>query len=519
MLFNSFEFLFVFFPLSIVAYYVCARFGRTYGIAALVAASALFYAWWDYRFIVLLAGSIAFNHLAAHAIGRSAAQGRDRSASLLLAAALTGNLAILGLFKYGRFFLDNVNLVVGGSFGFTGLVLPLGISFFTFEQIAYLVDVRRNSTIITDPLRYAFFVSFFPRLVAGPILRYREILPQIADSRPDTVSAENIGVGLTIFIIGLAKKTILADGIAVFASPVFAAAGRGESLDLLFSWGGVLAYTLQLYFDFSGYSDMAIGAARCFGIRFPENFDSPYKSRSIVEFWRRWHITLSRFLRDYLYFSLGGNRRGPTRRYLNLMITMLLGGLWHGANWTFVFWGGLHGFYLVVNHGWLEIRRRVPLLERCAGTRASAFAAWLVTFLALAVAWVFFRAPTFHAAYSLLQDMAGQHGLVIPKGLAFLLGADAAALQRFGIAFADESGTTLIETYLWVSGLLAVALFLPNTQELLSRWNPVLEAIRPRASSLLLWQPSARWAVAIGLLGVLAVMSITRVSEFLYWQF
>ena len=278
-------------------------------------------------------------------------------------------------------------------------------------------------------------MSFFPRLVAGPIIRYNEIAPQFGPSRPPRAFADDLAIGLTMFVIGLLKKAVLADGIAPYASPVFAAAEHGEAIDILMAWGGALAYTCQLYFDFSGYSDMAIGAARCFGIRFPMNFNSPYKANSIIDFWRRWHITLSRFLRDYLYFSLGGNRRGPVRRYLNLLITMLLGGLWHGANWTFIVWGALHGVYLMINHAWLAVSARSDALTTFRNSRLGAAFGLILTFLAVVVAWVFFKAHSFAGAFTLLSGMAGLHGIVIPSGLEFAVKPFRGLLDLVGVRF------------------------------------------------------------------------------------
>ena len=359
-----------------------------------------------------------------------------------MAAAVALNLAVLGVFKYSYFAVTNLNAAFGTDFALGSIILPLGISFFTFEQISFLVDVRRGQTRPSLFVHYALFVSFFPRLVAGPIIRYNEVAPQFAAPRPAHAFADDLAVGLTMFFIGLLKKAVLADGVAPYASPVFTAAEHGEAVDLLMAWGGALAYTCQLYFDFSGYSDMAIGAARCFGIRFPMNFDSPYKATSIIEFWRRWHITLSRFLRDYLYFSLGGNRRGPVRRYLNLLITMLLGGLWHGANWTFIVWGVLHGIYLMINHAWLAVAARSPALTRFRNSRSGAVFGVILTFLAVVVAWVFFRAPSFAGAFNLLAGMAGLHGIVIPSGLEFALKPVRGFLDLLGVRFANTSGSS-----------------------------------------------------------------------------
>jgi alginate O-acetyltransferase complex protein AlgI len=528
-LFNSHAFLFFFFPSVLALYFLASRFGLRTQLSVLLAASLFFYAWWDVRFIVLLVPSILGNYVIGQALTAAVERERRSRANLLLTSGVTLNLAVLGVFKYAHFIVDNLNSVSETNFTLGLIILPLGISFFTFEQIGFLIDLRRGSKYESGLLRYALFVSFFPRLVAGPILRYNEIVPQMTTRRESRTPAHDFAVGLTIFFIGLVKKSVLADGIAPYASLVFVAAGSGASVDTFVAWGGALAYTLQLYFDFSGYSDMAIGAARCFGIRFPMNFFSPYKATSIIEFWRRWHITLSRFLRDYLYFSLGGNRRGAIRRYANLLVTMLLGGLWHGASWTFIFWGGLHGCYLMINHAWLAASERSPLLTRFRGSRAGAICGTSLTFLAVVVAWVFFRAPSFAAAITLLSGMIGQHGTTIPVGLSFVLQPIHGLLAWIGITFAEGSGSQLVKTYLWVVVLFGFALVLPSTQEFLARYAPVLEmdaahaqpskAGSIRKSPWLQWSPSPGWAIAIGSLAFLGIISITRVSDFLYWQF
>jgi D-alanyl-lipoteichoic acid acyltransferase DltB (MBOAT superfamily) len=521
-LFNSYPFLLGFFPVVLGAYFLAARFGDRARMTVILAASLFFYGWWDVRFLALLLGSILANFGLSGRLAGAVAVGDTRRADRWIALGVTLNLLVLGIFKYAHFFVVNLNAIAGTDFNLIAIVLPLGISFFTFEQIAFLVDIRRGQIFRADLLKFALFVSFFPRLVAGPILRYSEIEPQLNFGTRARPMGSDVAGGLSIFFIGLFKKVFLADGIAPYAASVFGVAATGQPVDFLIAWGGVLAYAAQLYFDFSGYSDMAIGAARCFGIRFPTNFASPYKATSIVEFWRCWHITLSRFLRDYLYIPLGGSRHGgKLRRYINLMITMLLGGLWHGANWTFVCWGGLHGLYLMINHGWSGIAARSVALTRMRRTRSFALAAWALTFLSVVVAWVFFRAPSFAAALDLLAAMSGVHGIVIPSGLAFALRPEHDFLVRIGVTFADTSGSQLIETYLWVTALLGLAFLAPNTQQIFARLGPVLEMPEQPDTQLrrLAWSPSAGWAVATGIIASIGIMSVTRLSEFLYWQF
>ncbi len=281
----------------------------------------------------------------------------NSSTRALLFVAVAANLAALAYFKYADFFLRTAVNLTGADIPLLGVVLPLGISFFTFTQIAYLVDVHAGKVIERNPIHYGLFVTYFPHLIAGPVLHHAEMMPQFRLAEIYRPYLRNFAIGLTFLCLGLAKKVLVADSVAPLANAVF---GLGPEVELAASaaWLGVIAYTLQIYFDFSGYSDMAVGLSLLFGVRLPYNFNSPYQAWNITEFWRRWHMTLSRFLRDYLYVPLGGNRLGRTRRYVNLMVTMLLGGLWHGASWTFVVWGGLHGAYLVVNHAWQWLKEK-----------------------------------------------------------------------------------------------------------------------------------------------------------------
>jgi len=419
---------------------------------------------------------------------------RPRAAKPLLLLGIVLNLATLGYFKYANFFVDNLNALAGLDLFLGKVVLPIGISFFTFQKIAFLVDAYRGKVDRLNFIDYALFVTFFPQLIAGPIVHHSEVIRQFREQA--TVSMPTFALGVTIFTIGLAKKVVLADTAALYASPLFDAVAAGARPDALAAWGAALAYTAQLYFDFSGYSDMAIGAGLLFGIRLPVNFASPYRAESIIDFWHRWHITLSRFLRDYLYVPLGGNRKGPARRYVNLLITMVLGGFWHGAGWTFVVWGALHGFYLVVNHLWRVLRGHsgggsalsTPL-ERRLGQA--------ITFVAVVVAWVFFRSEDVGSAVQMLLAMAGSNG-------------------AGGLESVDGAAALLVST-----ALLAIAWFAPNTQELTGYEGPegAYAATEARRPPPLRWQPSAGWAVAIGCLFGIALMLMSKVSEFIYFQF
>ncbi len=428
---------------------------------------------------------------------------------------------MLGYFKYANFFVDNLNALVGSSLTLETIILPLAISFFTFQQITYLVDAYRGETREYHFLHYALFVTFFPQLIAGPIVHHREMLPQFARDTLYRLKAEHLAVGITIFTVGLFKKVVLADGIAIYATPVFEAAEAGVVLTLFEAWGGALAYSLQLYFDFSGYSDMAIGLARMFGIRLPLNFNSPYKASSIIDFWRRWHITLSRFLRDYLYIPLGGGRKGEARRITNLMITMLLGGLWHGAGWTFVLWGGLHGVYLVINHGW---RRLFPVNQ--SGRLRKSFG-WLLTMLVVVVAWVPFRAESMEGAMQMLTAMVGGNGLSLSEQLTGKLGGVEQWLISQGVvfhgmfsngAFGDPKAGLG-----WIFVLILFSTLLPNTQQWMRRYRPAFETYHGEITRLRVrwmeWRPTSAWGWVTALMLSLAILGLSQVTEFLYFQF
>ncbi|MBV8916042.1 MAG: MBOAT family protein [Acetobacteraceae bacterium] len=391
MLFNSQIFIFAFLPLTLAGYYLLAG-RRTWRQAWVILASVAFYGYWDIRFVPLLLGLTMANWLIAQWFGRS----RQKWIPLL---GVMLNLLVLALFKYADFIRGTIFGIAGEPWQPWALILPLGISFFVFQKISYLMDLRRGDRHIYGFLDFWMFVTFFPQLIAGPLVRHNEIIPQFErDPRgPDTW--ENLGRGLVLFIIGLGKKVVLADTLSHLADPVFYKVAA-SSLSAAEAWVGGLAFTFQLYFDFSGYSDMAIGLALMFGLRLPINFNSPYKAVSSRDLWRRWHITLSRFLRDYLYVPLGGSRLGEVRQAFNVIVTMLLGGLWHGANWNCVAWGGLQGVGLAVNHVWDRTGIRLPRLL-----------SWAITFFFFVFTLMVFHSPGFGAAGRFLLAMAGGSGL------------------------------------------------------------------------------------------------------------
>ncbi|SLN71462.1 Peptidoglycan O-acetyltransferase [Falsiruegeria litorea R37] len=473
MLFASLPFLLGFLPAVLIATYAMRRgFGPRGALAALTIASLVFYGWYHPPFLALLLGSVGANFFLAHRIAA-------RPTRLLTGTGVAFNLGLLGWYKYAGFFDDIARAVSGSGLGIPEILLPLGISFFTFQQIAYLVDIHQGKAKPGDALEYLFFVSFFPQLIAGPIVHHRDMIPQLSQPRFAMFKSEDIASGLVLFCIGLAKKVLIADGLAPGADAMFQAQSLGIELSLAEAWLGMLCYTFQIYFDFSGYADMALGLGLLFGLKLPVNFNSPYKSTDIIEFWRRWHITLSTFLRDYLYIPFGGSRHGPVRRYANLWIVMLLGGLWHGAGWQFVVWGGLHGAYLTAAHFWRA--NSMPKLSPKIG--------FALTFAAVVIAWVFFCAETVHQAFAVLHAMFG-----------------ATTVNYTSVVVFPELNPLLVTLLL----AMLLAFFAPNSIEISKR----LETPSIRTSRSL-WY-------AVG--GCIAALSLTHLYSsgshaFIYFQF
>jgi D-alanyl-lipoteichoic acid acyltransferase DltB (MBOAT superfamily) len=518
MLFNSYPFIFLVLPLTLIGFFALGGVNRKLAAGWLVAASLFFYGWWNPVYVSLLVSSFLFNYLLGMAVVRARA-GRDMPrAKSLMAFAIAVNLGVLGYFKYANFFLENANALLGTAGSLGNIILPLGISFFTFTQIAFLVDAYAGKAEEYSLTHYALFVTYFPHLIAGPILHHREMMPQFGMARTYRPDYELIAAGFTIFVIGLFKKVIIADGVAGYVPAVFDAPRGGVTLTFLEAWCGALAYTFQLYFDFSGYSDMAVGLSLMFGVRLPVNFHSPYQSVNIIDFWRCWHMTLSRFLRDYLYVPLGGNRKGPARRYVNLMITMLLGGLWHGAGWTFVAWGGLHGAYLVVNHLWRALRARLGHdLDR--STRLGRAAGCAVTFAAVVAGWVVFRADSLGTAGAILEAMAGRNGFVVPEVWLVRWGAFGEWLAQRGMVFGPTPALAHTGIVHWIWILLAVVWFAPNTQQIMAASRPALGIPPDSAGVRWRWRPSFTAAVMVAGMGLTVLVNLHRHSEFLYFQF
>jgi alginate O-acetyltransferase complex protein AlgI len=501
-LFSSYVFVFCLLPVAVAGYFALARLGRLPAALWLVATSFVFYGWWNPAFVPLLMASIAFNYALARLIGRTGATPRLRSA--LLGAGIAGDLAALFYFKYLASVLGFLHI---GAFA--DPLLPLGISFFTFTQIGFLIDVRQGAADETGLLNYVLFVTFFPHLIAGPVLHHREIMPQFAAPATYRFSVENVAVGLAIFSIGLAKKTLFADQLSPIAVAGFAHPGQ---LALLPAWEAALAYSLQLYFDFSGYSDMAIGIARLFNVRFPVNFNSPYKAQSVIDYWQRWHMTLTRYLTLYIYTPLalriarGRAARGlPMGRHLGFrgfavavlfptFLTMTVAGVWHGSGVTFLVFGLLHAAYLSVNHAWRIFR---PSAWKPARGRLAVCRRVLLTYLCVLVGAVVFRAASLGDAAEVLSGMIGLHGIAAGGPT-------------------PERALTLARDWALIGCLGALALGAPNSQQIMRDYAPVLGRVVGTGWA---WRPSLGWAMAFGCLGALGLLAIGGSGEFLYYQF
>lgn len=485
MLFNSLEFIFIFLPVSLVIYFFLNRKRLTSASRAwLVLCSLFFYSWWNVVYLQLILTSMLINY----AIGSILSQKEklsniNRRTTLII--GILFNLSLLGYFKYADFFIFTLNSLSKTNIQLLHLALPLAISFFTFQQIAYLVDSFRRETFEYDFLNYALFVTFFPQLIAGPIVHHGEMMPQFKSIRNKIFNYKNLSIGVFLFSIGLFKKIVIADTFAEFANAGF---DNTDLLTFVEAWCASLSYTFQLYFDFSGYTDMAIGVGYMFNIKLPNNFNSPYKARDIQDFWRRWHITLSRFLRDYIYIPLGGNRKGSFHTYNNLFVTFLIGGLWHGAGWTFVFWGGLHGIAIVVHRLWQQI-----------GVKMNRFLSWVLTFNFVNIAWVFFRAEDWQSAIKVLKGMLGLEGIIVSRHLLKKI----PSLEEWGFSVGQPLVNMQVseDVFKWVIAAM-ILIFLKNSLEIVQQFKP------NRISS-----------VYVVVLWIFVLASANKVSEFLYFNF
>jgi alginate O-acetyltransferase complex protein AlgI len=545
MLFNSTEFLFAYLPVALLMFYVLGARSRTTAIRWLILVSLAFYAWWRPLNVLIIAPSIAINFLLATLLLKQNDRDRKhRSSKGVLLLGILFNVGFLGFFKYTDFISGAINDVFGTDLVLRHIILPLGISFITFQKIAFLIDIQSGRVKSFNFQDYCTFVLFFPQLVAGPIVHYREMMPQF-HTVPCRFEAENVCVGLTLLFFGLFKKVIFADQIALLVTPIYDHAAAGGRPSLLLAWIAAVGFTLQIYFDFSGYTDMALGLARLFGIRLPPNFDSPLRASSIIDFWLRWHITLTRFLTAYIYNPLtlwltrrrlgqgkaGLAARSPTiGAFLTLLmfptiITMFVSGLWHGAGYGFVVWGLLHGLYLTINHGWRAVAARL-WEDREVYDRIMRPVGFILTFVSVTTAMIFFRATTITSAIDISEGIFGLNGIALPQAVFDRLGPLISTLHHVGVtADSSWSGKDFTMAGFWIFILLFVALACPNTLQLLGRYEPAL-GVRQRSSKLAIgkvgaadWSPSVPWAIAVSAIAAVAIVSIGGPGEFLYWHF
>ena len=486
MLFNSYEFIFMFLPVMFVVYFYLISKRVVLGAKIwLVAGSLFFYSYWNITYLPLILISIFTNY----GVGLTLVN-QDRvkiSSKTVLTFGIFFNLALLGYFKYTDFFLENFNGIFGSNIPLPHIILPLGISFFTFTQIAFLVDAYKKEAKEYNIFNYMLFVTYFPHLLAGPILHHKEMMPQFASVKNYAKNYKNIALGLFIFSIGLFKKVIIADTFAVWANAGFDTA---TTLNLIEAWATSLSYTFQLYFDFSGYTDMAIGVSLMFNIKLPINFNSPYKALNIQDFWRRWHMTLSRFLRDYIYIPLGGNRKGEFRTYTNLLATFLIGGLWHGAGWTFIIWGALHGIALAIHRFWQSL-----------GFKMNKILAWFITFNFINITWIFFRAKDFESAIKVLGSMFSLDNVVLPEKYFKFLAEYNDIYFKFGSVYKDILGKDNTTVFIIVGFL--VVLFFKNSMEY----------------RLIFFKRPYFYTIILAIVSFFTIANMSKYTEFLYFNF
>ena len=485
MLFNSYIFLFVFLPVTIIGYFIINRLHRLmFGKLWLVACSMFFYAYWNSKYLVIILFSIGFNYI----LGFIFSHYKKFSGRFwIMVFGVAVNIGMLGWFKYADFMIANINFAVGSNINLLKIVLPLAISFFTFQQVAFVVDSYKGRSREYNFVNYCLFVTFFPQLIAGPIVHHSEMLPQFAENKNKFFNSVNFSRGLFLLGMGLFKKVVIADSLSSYADMGF---DLNSELNMLEAWVASLSYTFQLYFDFSAYTDMALGAACFVNIKLPMNFNSPYKSLNIQEFWHRWHITLGRWLKNYIYIPLGGNQCAETRTCFNLFLTFVIGGIWHGASWTFVAWGGMHGVAMLVYHLWKKTGAKLPVIL-----------AWIITFGFVNCSWVFFRATTFEHALRVLRGMFGFNGIVITDRVQRVLGFLAGDLVQFKSDWlVNIGGSKNILALIIMCMILCV--FFKNLHEVGDGQ-----------------MKKAYMAIPLSVAAAVAILWLNKESAFLYFQF
>lgn len=523
MLFNSYEFIFAFLPVVVAVFFALGRASRVWALRWIIAASLFFYGWWRPLNILIIAPSVLINFALGRMLQRMGKQGNRTAAQVVLLGGIAFNVAFLGYFKYSNFLVGAANDAFGTHMVLARIILPLGISFITFQKIAFLIDVHAGRIESFSLQDYCLFVLFFPQLIAGPIVHYREMMPQFhgVSCRFDK---DNVSVGVTLFALGLFKKVFIADSIALVVTPIYEHASSGNIISLMSAWIAAIGFTLQIYFDFSGYTDMALGIARLFGVRLPPNFNSPLRASSIIDFWQRWHMTLTRFLTAYIYNPLtlwltrrraargrpgfGGRNKGPGA-FIELLtfpvlLTMLVSGIWHGAGYTFIVWGVLHGLFLTVNHAWRQVRPKL-WHDKSSYERFMRPAGFAITFACVAASMVIFRSANLKTATNVLGGMLGLHGI---------------GLDGIGLI----SGIGLKRVAFWIVAPAFIAFACPNTLQILHRYEPALgwnpsQHESANAETPILWGPSLAWAVVVSMIVVIGILNLSGQSEFLYWQF
>ena len=515
MLFNSYIFILIFLPIVLIGFFLISKIHKRLAIVWLLIFSLIFYSWWSISFTGVLLISAFSNYILGYLISNT----KKTTRKLIFYFSIIFNLSYLGYFKYINFLLSTFSLAFDQKIIELDIILPLGISFFTFTQLAFLCDVYSNKTKEHQLDKYLLFVTYFPHLIAGPIIHHLKVVPQFFLKSFYTFNIENFKKGLAFFIIGLSKKIIIADNLAIYSDSVFDAASIGIQPDFIESWVGVMAFTFQLYFDFSGYCDMAIGLSLMLNVKLPINFNSPYKSVDIINFWRKWHITLSTFLKNYLYIPLGGNKFGLFNRYKNLLITMLLGGLWHGANLTFIIWGGLHGFFLIINHLWKYLTD--TKLSKLKINKFYKSFMILFTFFCVSFSWIFFRSENLESSMLIVKGCLGYAGVSLPSRLEFLkIILDFNFVNFYGVfinipGLASAGG--IIPFIYKILFCFLIVWFIPNTQQLFKYKENFLE----KDEKLFLNSnfQNIVFGILLGILFCISFGNIEKISPFLYYQF
>ena len=545
MLFNSYGFIFVFLPITFLGAFFLGKRTQQGAVLWLGVASLAFYAYWNPIFVALLLATIICNYAVARKLSQLQSEPSSGSAKPVLVIAITLNLLLLGYFKYTNFFIGVLADSIGATFQPFHILLPLGISFFTFTQIAFLVDVSRGFAHEHNFARYLLFVTFFPHLIAGPVLHHKQMMPQFSESTNFRFQADNVCVGLSIFVLGLAKKIFIADSFGEIANPIFDTGTATHSLQFFEAWVGALAYTLQLYFDFSAYSDMAIGLSLMFNIRLPLNFNSPFKATSVIDFWQRWHMSLTKYIGEYLYtpISLKLMRRGLGKPFLietfytlvlPTLITFFIIGLWHGTNYTVIVFGLLHGGYLIINHWWRLFKKKLAFTK--SNSRIARMSSCALTYCCVVISLVFFRADTVAMATAICSAMAGLNGISLPATFEPLVTALALNVSSLGLSFNGVFANKLFTQAHWYIFLFLlvghlIVWLLPNIHQFMYPYKiacedlgarPAIKRLEPHGMlGWLVWRPNALWACVLGslLFAVVLAMASNKPSSFLYYQF